>query len=102
MTFPFILIGNKIDRESERKVTADMAKRWCKSNGDIPYIETSAKENVSVDEAFMEMSKKAIKKEGGAILMPDSIGMAAGAIKLNKQDDTRRTMEKQKKKSCSC
>ena len=75
-------------------MTAQMAQRWCKANGDIPYIETSAKENVSVDEAFMEMSKKAIKKEGGAILMPDSIGMAAGAIKLTKTEDSKRTMEK--------
>ena len=57
----------------------------------MPYIETSAKDNVLVDDAFMEMSKRAIKQDSAAIFMPESIGMAKGAIKLNKEDDNRRT-----------
>jgi Ras-related protein Rab-7A len=39
------------------------AKAWCKENGNIPYFETSAKENVSVDDCFVEMAKMAIKRE---------------------------------------
>lgn len=62
-SFPFIVIGNKLDRESERKVKSTDARAWCKENGDIPYFETSAKENVSVDDAFVEMAKMAIKRE---------------------------------------
>ena len=48
------------------------------------YYETSAIEGVSVNEAFVEMAKMAIKREANnQIIIPDSIGGASGAIKLN-------------------
>ena len=62
-SFPFVLIGNKVDRESERKVHADKARAWCKENNDMLYFETSAKEGVSVNEAFIEMVKMGIRRE---------------------------------------
>jgi hypothetical protein len=44
------------------------------------YFETSAKEGVSVNEAFVEMVKMGIKRESNnQIIMPDSIGGGAGA-----------------------
>ena len=103
-TFPFVLLGNKVDRESERKVKANDARAWCKENGDIPYYETSALENISVDTAFIEMAKVAIKRESSNQIfsMPDSIGGAGGAIKLNKQDDHRRSKTQVQKKMCDC
>jgi hypothetical protein len=36
---------------------------WCKENGDMAYYETSAKENIAVDDAFIEMAKMAIKRD---------------------------------------
>ncbi len=45
-TFPFILIGNKVDRENERKVEAREAEEWSRKNGDILFYETSAKEGI--------------------------------------------------------
>jgi len=39
-------LGNKVDREPERKVAASKAQQWCAEKGGIPYFETSAKENV--------------------------------------------------------
>ena len=92
-TFPFVLIGNKLDRENERKVKSADAKQWCKENGDMPYYETSAIENIAVDNAFIEMAKMAIKRESQnqVFALPESIGGAGGAIKLNKQDDQRRS-----------
>ena len=62
-TFPFVLIGNKVDKESERRVKATDAKEWCKQNGNIPYYETSAKENIQVEDAFIEITRMAIKRE---------------------------------------
>lgn len=62
-TFPFVLLGNKVDKESDRKVKTTDAKAWCKENGDMPYYETSALENISVDQAFIEMAKMALKRE---------------------------------------
>ena len=74
-SFPFVLIGNKVDRESDRKIQAAKATAWCKENNDILYFETSAKEGVSVNEAFVEMVKMGIKRESNSsIIMPDSIG----------------------------
>jgi len=32
----------------------------------MPYYETSAKENISVDEAFIEMAKMAIKRDSSS------------------------------------
>ena len=45
---PFILVGNKADLDSKRKVSADeaevRAQQW-----DVPYVETSAKTRANVD-----------------------------------------------------
>ena len=48
-TFPFVVLGNKIDREHERKVETRDAQDWCKTNGDVLFYETSAKEGVAVE-----------------------------------------------------
>ena len=41
-TFPFIVLGNKVDMEEQRVVGADTAKEWCSKNGDIPFFEVRA------------------------------------------------------------
>ena len=62
------------------------------------YFETSAKEGVSVNEAFIEMVRKGISRESNnQILMPDSIGGASGGgIKLqaNKNNSRGKTSVK--------
>jgi len=51
--FPFIVVGNKLDIDSEkRKISIEQAKDWCAQNGNLPYIETSAKMATNVDSAF--------------------------------------------------
>jgi len=79
--------------EADRKVKSSEAKAWCKEHGDMPHYETSAKENISVDEAFVEMAKMALKRESENQIfnLPESIGGAGGALKLNSRDDQRRT-----------
>lgn len=39
-SFPFALIGNKVDDVANRKVSANKAINWCKNNNDIPHFET--------------------------------------------------------------
>ena len=62
-TYPFVVIGNKLDKEANRQVLSSTVRQWCRENGDIPYYETSALENISVDNAFVEMAKLALKRE---------------------------------------
>eukprot|EP00047_Mylnosiga_fluctuans_P004071 m.232556 g.232556 ORF g.232556 m.232556 type:complete len:203 (-) comp12376_c0_seq1:635-1243(-) len=58
--FPFVLLGNKVDR-GERVITTEEAMAWCAANGNMPYFETSAKDNINVERAFVtaaELLKK--------------------------------------------
>ncbi|KAJ6685179.1 RAS-RELATED PROTEIN RABG3A [Salix purpurea] len=66
-TFPFILLGNKIDIDggNSRVVSEKKAKDWCASKGNIPYFETSAKEDYNVDPAFLSIAKIALDNEHG-------------------------------------
>ncbi len=59
--FPFILIGNKVDLNSERSISTSKAQKWCRENGGIQYFETSAKSNENVVEAFTHISRDALK-----------------------------------------
>ena len=87
-TFPFLLLGNKVDREDNRKVDARQAREWCEQNDGMSFFETSAKEGVSVETAFQEVAKKAIQRVGNEpIYMPSSIGGASGAIKLTSSNN---------------
>ncbi|PRP85532.1 hypothetical protein PROFUN_06764 [Planoprotostelium fungivorum] len=61
-SFPFVLIGNKIDLEN-RVVTEKRARAWCQANGNIPYFETSAKEATNVDQAFLTIAKNALAQD---------------------------------------
>jgi len=64
-TFPFILLGNKIDVDGgkSRVVSDKKAMEWCASKGNIPYFETSAKEDYNVDNAFLTVAKLALEHE---------------------------------------
>lgn len=50
--FPFVIIGNKCDKEAEREVTKSKAEIWCQNNGENPFFEASAKDDLGVKEAF--------------------------------------------------
>ncbi len=60
-SFPFVLVGNKIDREAERKVTESKALQWCKQNNDIPFFESSAKDATNVSMIFERMARDGLK-----------------------------------------
>ncbi|XP_024964111.1 ras-related protein Rab7-like isoform X1 [Cynara cardunculus var. scolymus] len=66
-SFPFVLLGNKVDTHggSSRAVSVSekTAREWCALKGNIPYFETSAKENYNVDAAFLCVAKTALANE---------------------------------------
>ncbi|KAG2623984.1 hypothetical protein PVAP13_3KG094700 [Panicum virgatum] len=55
-----LLVGNKCDLVDSKVVDTETAKAFADSLG-IPFIETSAKESINVEEAFLTMSSE-IKK----------------------------------------
>jgi len=61
--FPFVVLGNKADITAKRQVSTTQAKTWCTAKGDIPFYETSAKEAVNVEQAFLTIAKNALAQE---------------------------------------
>mmetsp|Transcript_106857 Transcript_106857/g.244741 ORF Transcript_106857/g.244741 Transcript_106857/m.244741 type:complete len:204 (-) Transcript_106857:70-681(-) len=63
-TFPFVVLGNKLDLEEERQVDAEQAKEWCRTNNDIPYHETSAMTAANIEAAFADIAVRALQQDG--------------------------------------
>ena len=64
-----MLIVNKSDLEEKTEISDDDLKKFSKLHG-IPYLWTSAKSGINVDEAFLKMtqsliSKREMEEEGG-------------------------------------
>ncbi|KAJ7561682.1 hypothetical protein O6H91_03G037500 [Diphasiastrum complanatum] len=79
--FPFVVLGNKIDVDggNSRVVSDKKAKAWCVSKGNIPYFETSAKEDLNVDAAFQCIAQNALKNEPEEdFYLPDTIDVSTG------------------------
>lgn len=57
--FPFILVGNKTDREQEREVGWSEAQTWARRHGDMPLFQTSAMDNSNVTAVFEEAASLA-------------------------------------------
>ncbi|XWV26549.1 rab family small GTPase [Tupanvirus soda lake] len=54
-----LLVGNKCENSSATNVDRNMIKELCLKNN-IEYIETSAKKNINVEEAFMKLVEQII------------------------------------------
>lgn len=61
-----VLVGNKIDLEDKRVVTREEGEELAK-HYNIPYLETSAKNNICVEDSFITMAtqiKKSLLNKG--------------------------------------
>ncbi|KAL3853612.1 hypothetical protein ACJMK2_017144 [Sinanodonta woodiana] len=75
-----VLIGNKRDLEDMREVPFTEAKNYAQHHGMIDVLETSARENINIDEVFLKLAKELIKRYGGDV---DTVGGTSGSIRLN-------------------
>lgn len=56
-----LLVGNKCDLESKRQVDTEEAKAFAEERG-IPFLETSAKNSLNVEESFLTMAREIQKR----------------------------------------
>ena len=71
-----ILIGNKSDKESDRKVTFDEGSNLAKHYG-IPFLEVSAKNGTNISSCFKLMTSeihKRIAKSGPPVTPGNKLG----------------------------
>uniref|UniRef100_A0A0A9EB55 Uncharacterized protein n=1 Tax=Arundo donax TaxID=35708 RepID=A0A0A9EB55_ARUDO len=60
-----LLVGNKCDLAESRAVDTAVAQAYADEIG-IPFLETSAKESINVEEAFLAMSAAIKKSKAGS------------------------------------
>lgn len=77
MAMTVLLIGNKVDLDSQREVSRDEAEKFAKTH-DLMYLETSAKTAFNVDEAFLGTAKAIYAKVQSGVL--DSSVLAGRAL----------------------
>ncbi|KAA8591647.1 hypothetical protein FQN60_017021 [Etheostoma spectabile] len=56
-----MLLGNKCDIESKRKVSRETGEKLAKDHG-IMFFETSAKSSINVDESFLSLARDILQK----------------------------------------
>lgn len=62
-SFPFMVIGNKLDlAEDSRAVERSQAEEYSRREG-MQFLETSARDNVNVEEAFKILAKQALQRQ---------------------------------------
>ena len=81
-----LLIGNKCDLEDKRKVTYQEGKDFATSNG-MQFIETSAKNDTKVKDAFelltQEIIKASITKDKSLERKEKTVHLSSGASDLS-------------------
>lgn len=62
-----IVVGNKIDLHTQREITVEEGKKWAADNG-LLFIETSAKNNQGVNEAFVFSCKDVLERISAGLI----------------------------------
>ena len=63
-TFPFLVVANKLDLEAEQRAVAHkQLEKFCQEQGNMLFVETSAKSNLNVEQAFTQLAELALKRQ---------------------------------------
>jgi Ras-related protein Rab-2A len=102
-----ILVGNKLDKNNERKVKFEEGKNYAKSNGFEEFFETSAKTGENVRKMFIKVAKILYDdyKKYKELEMNDSFSSYAASSKSKKPNDKKKSKnqkneKKNKSKNC--
>ena len=77
-SFPFVLIGNKVDLKNDIKVNNEDIQKYCKDHNNMPYFNASAQDNTNVEDAFNKVADLAYEKsakEDEEFLPPSNINV---------------------------
>ena len=92
--FQKIIIGNKKDKEKERKVSKEYFKKFCKDKK-LKGFETSAKSGENINESFEELIKMIVEgKTKDELIEKYKLATRGRGIKINPKN------KKKKKKFC--
>ncbi|KAG8458578.1 hypothetical protein KFE25_006511 [Diacronema lutheri] len=84
--FPFVVLGNKVDLDA-RIVSQKRALSWCQSKNNIPFFETSAKDNINIEQAFEVIARNALAQERVEdIYLPDTVDLSDQKDKQSAQN----------------
>jgi len=100
---PVVLLANKCDL-AEEPLDKEMMDKFCKEHRFIAWYETSAKENVNIDEAGQNLVDYILKNDAKKSNRDDDQsggnGGGAGVVDLKSQGNT--GTSKAKSDKCSC
>jgi len=75
-----MLIGNKCDMEEKRLISKERGEKVAEENG-IKFYETSAKENVNIEHAFITLAEDILNKQSPST----ETGATGGGVSLDKK-----------------
>ncbi|TVU14246.1 hypothetical protein EJB05_37702 [Eragrostis curvula] len=94
-----LLVGNKCDLVESRAVETAVAKAYADEIG-IPFLETSAKESINVEEAFLAMSAAIKKSKAGSQAALER--KASNLVQMKGQPIQQQQQQQQQQKSKCC
>ena len=96
-----VLIGNKSDLIVERKVEFAEGEQFANAHNML-FMETSAKLNSRVVEAFEQSANEVHRKIESNVIDPknETFGVKAGALYISKDEHAVKTLANQRRKNC--
>lgn len=100
--YHFVVVspGNKCDLQPHRQVLFEDACTLAEQKGALAALETSAKENRNVQEAFELMARELIVRNGG--IVPQEVLSDSSNLLLYSETHPIEEVECIEKKSCDC
>ena len=90
-----VILGNKIDLEQKREVQKELAEELANKN-EMPFLETSAKQNIKVNEGFDLMINELLKDKSENEIIERFSRKTRSDLSIS----TRKTVERTKKRGC--